>query len=529
MVLGVISCFLSGLLGLLVLWVWNSSLGVVISFFPWSFGLNDLEFLGCFSYITALCLLMLSICSILAFIYCFHYFHGASESLSLFYLMVWFVLVMGILMCSGSLVSTLFMWEYLGFVSFLLILFYSNSDSVRASLITLFSSRFGDVGLFVLIACCWFDYSLSVFFSFFFFLVVISKSAGFPFISWLLEAMRAPTPVSSLVHSSTLVAAGVWFVLSYGLVFESDFYLFFVFVSSLLTIMVTGLCALFFLDLKKIVALSTCNNIAWCLVYYACGDLALVAFQLVVHGICKCVLFILVGDLMSFSGGSQSSVGVYMVRYGGSYCVVLLVFIIFSLCGVPFLGIFFSKHFFFSSLVGSFYNVFLVSLVLFSLLLSYAYSFRLSLLVCSLLRGLPFGYFISFLFVGLFVLLGTIVSWLVFGCFEEYVCLSSFWSLSFLLVQIIGCFLGYFIYSLRCDSSFWWFILCGSDSLVGLCYSFYSYVIGVSLVALYRWEVFLFNYLGRLFGGFVGVSLFIFSLNFVVLGIFSYIVFCMLV
>lgn len=40
------------------------------------------------------------------------------------------------------------------------------------------------------------------------FLVVSGKSARYPFISWLVEAMRAPTPVSSLVHSSTLVAAG---------------------------------------------------------------------------------------------------------------------------------------------------------------------------------------------------------------------------------------------------------------------------------------------------------------------------------
>lgn len=46
--------------------------------------------------------------------------------------------------------------------------------------------------------------------------VIITKRACYPLVSWLAEAMRAPTPVSSLVHSSTLVAAGVWFVVRYG-------------------------------------------------------------------------------------------------------------------------------------------------------------------------------------------------------------------------------------------------------------------------------------------------------------------------
>nr|QYC97736.1 NADH dehydrogenase subunit 5 [Diplostomoidea sp. MSB para 30071] len=529
MFLSVSSLFFSLFIILVILWAWNSYFSLFISFFPWSFALNDFEFVGCFNAIVSLCFLMLFTCSLLAFVYCFHYFNNSVGAFSLFYLMVWFVAVMGILMWSGSLIFTLVMWEYLGFVSFLLILFYSNSDSVHASLITLLSSRFGDVGLFVMIACLLCGYSTSLIFFFSFFLVVISKSAGFPFISWLLEAMRAPTPVSSLVHSSTLVAAGVWFVLSYGVLMESAGYLFYVFVSSILTIFITGLCALFFVDLKKIVALSTCNNVAWCLVYYACGDLFLVVFQLLVHGVCKCSLFILLGDLMSTSGGSQSAVGLYLSRYSGIYGVILLVFIIFSLCGVPFLGIFFSKHFFFSMLLGGFYNVFLILLVFVCLMLSYAYSFRLVLLVCSSVRGLAHGYVVSFMFVGLFTLVGTTFSWFVYGCLEEYTELSFVWSIFFLLVQILGCILGYFIYFCGVSGSFWWFILCGSDSLVGLFYYLYSTIINVSLVSLYRWEVSLAGFLGRFLGYFVGVGLFIFSLNFIILGIFSYVVFCFLV
>jgi NADH:ubiquinone oxidoreductase subunit 5 (subunit L)/multisubunit Na+/H+ antiporter MnhA subunit len=58
---------------------------------------------------------------------------------------------MGILVFTSSLVFSLILWEYLGLVSFFLILFYSNSARMRASLITVFASRFGDASLFVLI------------------------------------------------------------------------------------------------------------------------------------------------------------------------------------------------------------------------------------------------------------------------------------------------------------------------------------------------------------------------------------------
>nr|AYH51361.1 NADH dehydrogenase subunit 5 [Alaria americana] len=525
MFISLVGCFLVGFMVIGAVYIWGSSLSFSISLFPCSFSLgNTYEFVGCFDYIMALCLLMLFICSWLAFVYCFHYYYGSSDAIPLFYLMVWFVCIMLMLMITGSVIFTLVLWEYLGFVSFLLILFYSNSSSIRASLMTLFSSRFGDVGLFVVLVYLMCGGSvLSSSFFFAFFLVVMSKSAGFPFISWLLEAMRAPTPVSSLVHSSTLVAAGVWFMVRYGFVLSSGC-VFYIFVVSLFTIFVTGVCALFFFDLKKIVALSTCNNVAWCLLYYICGDLGLVMFQLLVHGVCKCSLFMLVGDLMSSSGGSQSSVGVYMSRYGGVYGNVLLVFLVFCLCGVPFLGIYFSKHFFFLLLVGGSYNVFLVSLVLVGFFISYVYSFRLSLMVCSGVRGISLGYLVSFLFVSFFVLVGTMFGWLVFGQFEEYSCLSFFWSLLFLFIQVCGCVVGYLIYSFSLVGWFWQTMLFGSDSLVGLFYSLYSDLVGFSFLVIYRWEVFFLGQIGRLMSGFSG-SFLIFSLNFVIFGMFCYVFF----
>ena len=252
-----VSLFILGL----VMW-WLQSMGGIVGCFSWLSYTRFPVFRFMFDSVRILCLYMLVCCGFVALFYCFHYFGGSREARGLFPLIVWFLRVMAILVSSSSLLFSLIFWEYLGLVSFFLILFYSNMSSLRASLITLFASRFGDVSLFVVImwlSYCW-DLSLSVFL-FLFMLVVMTKRACYPFVSWLLEAMRAPTPVSSLVHSSTLVAAGVWFVLRYSYLGVGGLYYWLV-GFCFVTILLTSFAALVFMDLKKIVALSTCNNVS---------------------------------------------------------------------------------------------------------------------------------------------------------------------------------------------------------------------------------------------------------------------------
>lgn len=358
------------------------------------------------------CAFMLICCGGVALLYCFHYFAGRFEGVLLFPLMVWFLGVMFILVFSRSLLFSLVFWEYLGLVRFFLILFYSKSRSLRASLITLFASRFGDVSIFAMIMCLsWWQRFSGLGFVLLYLLVVLTKRAGFPFISWLLEAMRAPTPVSSLVHSSTLVAAGVWFFFRYSS-YRSWWLDLMLVYFCLLSVIVTGVAAVVFMDLKKIVALSTCKNISWCVLFFICGDLFLGLLQLITHGLCKCYLFMSVGDLMSQSGSRQSSVGVYLGRYRGLYLPILQRFLVLSLCGLPFLGVFFRKHCFFSGLFNGI-GLGLGLLFLLCLLLSYIYSVRFVLLLLGAVGGLGFGYFRGFLVICPLVFLGTILKFLV--------------------------------------------------------------------------------------------------------------------
>nr|BDB04295.1 NADH dehydrogenase subunit 5 [Fasciola gigantica] len=465
------------------------------------------------------CFFMLLCCGSVALVYCFHYFGGEPVAVLLFPLMIWFLGVMGILVFSSSLLFSLVFWEYLGLVSFFLILFYSNMSSLRASLVTLFASRFGDVSVFgMLMWVSWWEDFSGLVFVLFYLLVVMTKSACFPFISWLLEAMRAPTPVSSLVHSSTLVAAGVWFFLRYGCwsSFWVDLWLvFFCF----LTIIITALSAVVFMDLKKIVALSTCNNVSWCIVFFICGDLCLALLQLVTHGLCKCYLFMGVGDLMGQSGSSQSSVGVYLGRYSGRFLPLVQGFLVLSLCGLPFLGVFFSKHSLFSLLLyeGGFGLVFIC---FFSLFLSYVYSVRFVLLLLGSVGGLGFGVSSLFLVVCPLVFCGGVLNYLGDLLGLEVVSISWFGSLIVLGVQGFGCLFGWLLYWCWMGKGVWSSVLWGGEGYVSLVYSWFGFISEICFVSFYRWEVYL-------LGVFLGLGVWrwllfrgsFFSISFVVLGL----------
>lgn len=158
---------------------------------------------------TIFILLMLGVCFYYVSRYTHHYFGGGVAGFDLSKIITLFVAVMACLVITGDYLTTLLLWEYLGVVRYFLILFYLRYLSLRASVITLVSSRFGDVCLFFVIALSFLRGGNGLFWGVLYLFIILTKRARFPFISWLLEAMRAPTPVRSLVHSSTLVAAGV--------------------------------------------------------------------------------------------------------------------------------------------------------------------------------------------------------------------------------------------------------------------------------------------------------------------------------
>lgn len=443
--------------------------------------------------ISILILLMLLICFFYVYNYTKHYFGYNNVGKYLKRIICLFVFVMGCLVCTSDYLLRLIFWEYLGVTSFFLILFYNNYLSLRSSIITLVSSRFGDVCLFLLLCVSGYYFFKKVLLILFFF-IIFTKRAGFPFISWLLEAMRAPTPVSSLVHSSTLVAAGVWFFMRYNVVSYFD-KLLYIRLLLLITIFITGISSFFFVDLKKIVALSTCKKISWCILYLVLGDYLLSLFQLIRHGVSKCMLFMLIGDTMKGRNGSQSINCIYKTYLYNNWKIFSLFCIILGLSGAPYIGVFYTKHFF----LIKFMNVLKLTLwffVIIGVFLSYVYSFRLCRILIKIRFGLVSGVYQIFN-TSLIVYFWLFTKFLYFFLLDEKVVIKKLTRVTLLIFQLISFILAYFLYKSIIFRG-WRSSLFGCDKIVEMFYQIFMNLHKFIALFFYRWDYYVMLQLNNL-------------------------------
>ena len=134
-----------------------------------------------------------------------------------FYYIFWltfFISRIIILITSKNIFFFFLGWDGLGISSFILVRFFKNWKTLNNRIITFFTNRMGDLFFIFLF------YSFFFIKNFFFLkislllliLISLTKRAQFPFSTWLPAAISAPTPISSLVHSSTLVTAGLYLI-----------------------------------------------------------------------------------------------------------------------------------------------------------------------------------------------------------------------------------------------------------------------------------------------------------------------------
>nr|YP_010233771.1 NADH dehydrogenase subunit 5 [Brunneifusus ternatanus]QTA29871.1 NADH dehydrogenase subunit 5 [Brunneifusus ternatanus] len=309
------------------------------------------------------------------------------------WLVMLFVLSMNLLVFIPSLPALLLGWDGLGIVSFALVIYYQNMKSLGAGMITVLANRIGDVmilisiGLLILqghwsIISMW-DFYLSSWVALAITLAAMTKSAQIPFSSWLPAAMAAPTPVSALVHSSTLVTAGVFLIIRFSpfLYTIPTFKPLLLFIS-VLTLLMAGIGANHENDLKKIIALSTLSQLGVMMMSLGLGMPYLALFHLYTHALFKALLFLCAGMFIHNSSNTQDIRHMGMLFSQAPLTTTCMNIANLSLCGAPFLSGFYSKDLILELSLSNPTSFLMILLIFLATGMTTAYSFRLSF--CSL-------------------------------------------------------------------------------------------------------------------------------------------------
>nr|ASM82638.1 NADH dehydrogenase subunit 5 [Bittacus planus] len=392
---------------------------------------------------------------------------GGDININRFILLVlMFVLSMMMLIISPNLISILLGWDGLGLVSYCLVIYYQNVKSYNAGMLTALSNRIGDVALLLAIAwmlnyggwnyifyleCMKNQLEMSLIGGLIV-LAAMTKSAQIPFSSWLPAAMAAPTPVSALVHSSTLVTAGVYLLIRFNVLLEDTYFGSFLLLISGLTMFMAGLGANFEFDLKKIIALSTLSQLGLMMSILAMGFPKLAFFHLLTHALFKALLFMCAGSIIHNMKDSQDirlMGGLTLQMPLTSSCLNIANL---ALCGMPFLAGFYSKDLILEIVSLSYLNMFSFLLYFVSTGLTVCYSFRLIYYSLTgefnsnslhplndegwvMLRGM-----MGLLFMA--IMGGCMLSWLIFPS-PSMICLPLYLKTLALVVSLIGGWLGY--------------------------------------------------------------------------------------
>nr|AWN56390.1 NADH dehydrogenase subunit 5 [Selenophorus alternans]AWN56429.1 NADH dehydrogenase subunit 5 [Tetracha sp. DPP-2018] len=393
------------------------------------------------------------------------YMMGDLNIIRFILLVLMFVFSMMLLIISPNLISILLGWDGLGLVSYCLVIYYQNVKSYNAGMITALMNRVGDVML--LISITWMlnygswnfifymDFMKNdIYMAMIGLLVMVAgmtKSAQIPFSSWLPAAMAAPTPVSALVHSSTLVTAGVYLLIRFNSILNQNLSMFLLLIGTL-TMFMAGLGANFEFDLKKIIALSTLSQLGLMMGTLSLGMYKLAFFHLLTHALFKALLFMCAGSIIHNLKDTQD------IRFMGNLmvhmpltCACLNISNL-ALCGMPFLAGFYSKDLILEMVSLSYLNVMIFMLFFISTGLTVCYSFRL----CYYSVTGDFNFYSlhslndegwimlkSMITMVLFVvLMGSVLSWLIFPT-PIMICLPLSLSMLALMVSIIGALMGY--------------------------------------------------------------------------------------
>jgi NADH-quinone oxidoreductase subunit L len=309
----VLPALVSLFIAISITWL-SSNTGLATMGWKWfTIGHTSIDLVFEFNVFTVPLLVLVNVISFLVHLYSLAYMKNDGSKPRFFATLGLFTFSMIGLTLSGNLLQLFVFWELVGLCSYLLIGFYRNHpDANQASTKALIINKIGDIGFLIALMMLWTaagtlnietlsTANLSVewrtLIGTALLIAVLAKSAQFPFHSWLPDAMVGPTPVSALIHSATMVAAGVFLLVRLQFLF-TPFTLQLAAILGLVTALIGGINAIRETDLKRFLAWSTLSQLGLMVMVVGTGAFRGAFVHLLSHAIFKAGLFLAAGILI---------------------------------------------------------------------------------------------------------------------------------------------------------------------------------------------------------------------------------------